>query len=121
MKKYLKTHISFVEENLKKKSQVDWKNLSEFNRTQIGFFQHERLIHLLITLFFGLLFFLSVIAELLLTAVGNSLIFLNIGLTAVNAIFLLVLGFYIGHYFILENGVQELYQLDKKIAAKNKI
>jgi uncharacterized BrkB/YihY/UPF0761 family membrane protein len=120
MKKYLKTHISFVEKNLKK-SRADWKTLSEFNRTQIDFFQHERLIHLLITLFFGLLFFLSVSVELLLTAAGNSLIFLNIGLTAVNAILLLVLGFYIGHYFILENGVQKLYRLDREITAKNKI
>jgi hypothetical protein len=110
MEKYLKEHINFIENTLKKESgNFDWRALSDFNRTQIGFFQHERWVHLLITLFFGLMFFGSVIAELWL---------MNTGLLAVGAILLIMLGFYIGHYFVLENGVQKLYRLEKEIAQR---
>jgi hypothetical protein len=116
MKKYLKEHINFIENILQKeKDDFDWKVLSDFNRTQIGFFQHERLVHLLITFFFGLIFFGSVMAELGMINAGNGLIFLNGGLLLVSAILLVMLGFYIGHYFILENGVQKLYRLEKEI------
>ena len=116
MKKYLKEHINFIENILQKENNdFDWDSLSDFNRTQIGFFQHERLIHLLVTFFFGLIFFGSVMAELGMINAGNGLIFLNAGLLLVSAILLVMLGFYIGHYFILENGVHKLYQLEKEI------
>ena len=69
---------------------------------RIQFFQHERLIHLLVTLFVGLaaiIFFLAfiVIKELLL-----GLIFL--------ILFILFIP-YIIHYYHLENGVQRLYKI----------
>jgi len=116
MEKYLKEHINFIEDILQKKSNFDWGSLSDFNRTQIGFFQHERLVHLLITFFFGLMFFGSVIAELWLINAGNNLVFLNAGLLVVGVILLIMLGFYVWHYFIMENGVQKLYQLEREIA-----
>lgn len=107
MKKFLKEHILFIENILQKeKKDFDWQALVDFHRVQIGFLQHERLAHLLITLFFGLVFFGSIIAQLILV---------NIGLMAASVILLGMLSFYIWHYFILENGVQKLYQLDKKI------
>lgn len=108
MQKALKQHIIFIENALKVKDRdFDWQALSDFHRAQIGFFQHERLIHLLVTLFFGIMFFFSVIVQLLLT---------NLGLLAISLILVIMLGFYIRHYFFLENGVQKLYELDKKIA-----
>jgi hypothetical protein len=54
-------------------------------------------------------------AELGMINVGNGLIFLNAGLLLVSAILLVMLGFYVAHYFVLENGVQKLYQLEKEI------
>jgi uncharacterized BrkB/YihY/UPF0761 family membrane protein len=117
MQKSLEEHITFIENILrKKKNNFNWKALSDFNQTRIGFFQHERLIHLLITLFFGLMFFSSVIAALLLTNAGNDSLFLNFGLLSISAILLLLLFFYVWHYFFLENGVQKLYQLENQIA-----
>jgi len=108
MQKALRQHIIFIENALKEKDRdFDWQALSDFHRTQIGFFQHERLVHLLVTLFFGVMFFLIVIAQLLMT---------NMGLLIISVILLVMLGFYIWHYFVLENGVQKLYELDKKIA-----
>ncbi len=110
MKKTLNQHTIFIEDILKNKNDnFDWKALGNFHRAQIGFFQHERLIHLLVTLFFALIFLGSVMMQLTL----NSL-----GFLVISAILLVMLGFYIRHYFILENGVQKLYQLDREISKR---
>ena len=76
---------------------------------KLAFLQHERLIHLLITLFLSL-FALMAIALL---------IFLPSLTTALLAGLLLVLvGGYLVHYYKLENGVQRLYRLDRKLEEK---
>lgn len=68
----------------------------------ILFFQHERLIHLLVTLLFAsmtlLSFFVFLITDYL-------------PVTALFALFLVLLIPYIFHYYHLENGVQKLYDL----------
>jgi hypothetical protein len=107
MKKQIKEHISFIENILKKEdTSFDWRGLGDFNRAQIEFFQHERLVHLLVTLFFGVMFLGTILTELFL---------LNMGLLIISFILLIVLIFYIVHYFFLENSVQKLYKLHKKI------
>jgi hypothetical protein len=116
MRKYIKEHINFIQNILQKENtNFDWHALSDFNKTQIKFFQHERLIHLLITLFFGLIFFVSIMAELLILNTGNNPVFSDIGLSAVNAILIIILIFYILHYFFLENSIQKLYRLNREI------
>ena len=118
MKKSIQEHIDFIKNNLQKENaNQDWSALSDFNRAQIGFFQHERLIHLLITLFWGLLFLSFIIIELLLNGDSNLLIF-NISLSVITILILVVLVFYIFHYFFLENSVQKLYELDKEITKR---
>jgi fatty acid desaturase len=110
MAEYLREHIRLVEEALRKqKTKIDWKALSEFNRMQIGFFQHERLVHLLITFFFAFMFVSITIAGLMLVSGG---------LLIISLILLVMLIFYVWHYFILENGVQKLYRLEKEIQAR---
>ena len=68
----------------------------------ILFFQHERLIHLLVTLSFAAMtlasFFVFLITDYL-------------PVTALAALFLVLLIPYIFHYYHLENGVQKLYDL----------
>lgn len=72
--------------------------------TKISFFQHERLIHLLVTLFYAL------ISLIFLALISISWIFI------IPTIPLLVfLICYILHYFKLENRVQYLYKLYDKI------
>ena len=68
--------------------------------TQIGFFQHERLIHLIVTVTFALLEMLAI----LLSVIADSLFSI---LLPVVILILLVL--YIRHYYILENEVQKMY------------
>lgn len=67
----------------------------------ISIFQHERLIHLLVTLFFSGMGIAALIAGVAL----ENLLFL--------VLFLIILVldiFYIRHYYILENGIQRLYR-----------
>jgi hypothetical protein len=76
---------------------------------KINFFQHERIIHLYVTLFYGLLF----------------IVFLGLGFVhymffPVFIIVLVFLAFYVVHYFRLENGVQYLYkQYDMMLEKKD--
>ncbi len=68
---------------------------------QIGFFAHERMIHLIVTVTFALLTIISLTLTLL---------------SAMPAPFVLTLGFivllipYIKHYYLLENAVQRMYE-----------
>lgn len=98
MKKYLYEYIDYIEKESKKKK-IDNKILEDLV-TKINFFQHERLIHLIITLFYALMFLIFMVL------ISLSYLF------AIPSLFLLIfLLFYIVHYFRLENGVQYLYKL----------
>lgn len=67
---------------------------------QIRFFQHERLVHLIVTVTFAILMVLS-----LLGCVFSP----QPSLFALVILLLVLLVPYIRHYYILENGVQMLY------------
>jgi hypothetical protein len=110
MDRYLREHEAYIRRCLEEDNPgTDWASLLAFHRAQLAFLQHERLIHLLITLFFAL-FALMAIAFL---------IFLPSLTTALLAGLLLVLvGGYVVHYYKLENGVQRLYHLDWKLEEK---
>lgn len=73
---------------------------------QIGFFQHERLVHLIVTVLFALM----TILVFFLAATNFAL------WTGVLLLLLLVLLIpYIKHYWLLENGTQKLYQYYDKM------
>lgn len=73
---------------------------------QIEFFQHERLIHLIVTVLFALCTVISVLC---------SLVVQNLILVALIVAFLILLVPYIMHYYLLENGVQKLYTYYDKL------
>lgn len=97
MKQYLKEYIKEVDKLLKNDA-VNQKYIDN-HLIKIGFFQHERLIHLIVTVFYALfvIFFLFL----------SSINFLYIIPTFILIIFLI---FYVLHYFFLENSVQYLYK-----------
>lgn len=68
--------------------------------TQIGFFQHERLIHLIVTVTFALLEMLAI----LLSVIADSLFSILLPV-----VILILLVPYIRHYYILEKEVQKMY------------
>ena len=102
MKKYLYEYIDYVINN---KNKINLEDML----IKINFFQHERLIHLIITLFYVIMFLIFLIL------VSLSYIFI------IPAFILLIFViFYIIHYFRLENGVQSLYFLYDEIKNKTK-
>lgn len=78
--------------------------------SQIGFFQHERLIHLIVTVVFALLTMLSVLGTAILG---------QISLFLLTILFLVLLVPYVMHYYLLENGVQKLYVYYDKLQSGN--
>ena len=74
-------------------------NLKE-HLVQVGFFQHERLIHLIVTVTFALLEMLAIV----LSVISDSLFTLLLPI-----VILILLIPYIRHYYILENEVQKMY------------
>ena len=97
MKKYLYDYIKEIDETIATNKVT--KDIVSEHLIKIGFFQHERLIHLLVTLTYA-------IALLLLCILILSYPLLSIAIVIVT-IFLV---FYVKHYFHLENGVQYLYK-----------
>ncbi|MCX7748924.1 MAG: hypothetical protein N2645_18845 [Clostridia bacterium] len=110
MLKYLNSHEKFIKKALENEdTDYDWKSLSDFHRTQIAYIQHERLIHLLVTLSFGLFAFISVYFTMILNRV--EIVLLDI-------LLLTLLVPYIIHYFKLENGISRWYHLDNEITRR---
>ena len=88
----------------------DYEKLMETHLAQISFFQHERLVHLLVTILFAILTFATFF--LLYMQMGFSVLAeegLSWGLLALFLLLLVLLVPYIMHYFLLENSVQKMY------------
>ena len=108
MKKYLKEYVAEIDKLLE--SDVD--NITEVidkHLIKINFFQHERLIHLLVTLAYAIMAIISFIAS------TTTPMFVFVGVILV--LFLIP---YVLHYFFLENNVQYLYiQYDKMLKIRD--
>lgn len=76
------------------------RNKLKEHLVQVGFFQHERLIHLIVTVTFALLEMLAIV----LSVISDSLFTLLLPI-----VILILLIPYIRHYYILENEVQKMY------------
>lgn len=103
-----------LKDYLEKMEKLDMKTLTEEEKSramkdlliQIGFFQHERLIHLIVTVIFALLTMLSILGAALLQQISMFLL---------TVLFFVLLVPYIMHYYLLENGVQKLYTYYDKL------
>ena len=101
MKNEVKEYISEVEIRLRDKDGIDKRFVSEM-LTRIQFYQHERLIHLIVTMTFAIMTVISfymLVTSYSLPALLLSLLFLGLVIP------------YIAHYYFLENSVQKLYRL----------
>ncbi|MDR2253300.1 MAG: hypothetical protein LBD97_05470 [Bifidobacteriaceae bacterium] len=95
------------------------RRLARFHARETANFQHERLIHLLVTLFFAgfLLALLAGLVVVLLSPLeATETTSLAWALAAGCVVVAVLEAFYIQHYYQLENGVQRLYQLDLPLA-----
>ena len=111
MEKRILNYRKYIDELLMN-SDLDWEAVIREHLIQISFFQHERLIHLIVTITFAILEMIAIG----LTVVSFTL---WIGLLAIALLILLVP--YIRHYYILENEVQKMYwQYDKMVEKRDK-
>lgn len=108
MKKYLYNYIEEIDTLLNNNKKIT-DDIVKNHLTKISFFQHERLIHLLVTLFYAVIFIVFV-------ALG----FIHYTFFIVTLIIMVFLICYVIHYFHLENGVQYLYKQYDKMIRKNK-
>lgn len=80
---------------------TDWEAVLQEHLVQVSFFQHERLVHLVVTVTFAILTMIALaiycIAEYM-------------PMLALIVLLLVLLIPYIGHYYTLENEVQKMYQ-----------
>ena len=106
MRKYINECIK--ETNKKLKGDITSNDINDL-LIKIKFFQHERLIHLIVTLFCILLFIIFIVLMFY-----TKLFFIP------TVIAMVLIIFYIVHYFFLENSVQYLYRLYDDMNAKIK-
>lgn len=109
MKSEIKEYKALVKKTLDDDSkETDWRQLVEDMTARIGFYQHERLVHLIVTMTFAIMTVLC----LVFSGGAPNLIMLLGGL------FLMLEIPYVLHYYFLENSVQELYTLYYKAKEK---
>ncbi len=95
---------------LKSGQGIDWDELYEFQKDQLGRLQRERLVHLLVTLFFALA---SLLTFGLAVLGGENYVFYVLFL-----LFFIPAIFYVFHYYFLENTCQRWYKLLDEIWRK---
>ncbi|MBQ6235881.1 MAG: hypothetical protein IJK54_08170 [Clostridia bacterium] len=111
MKKRLLAYLQQIDELLKHPPiAVNYDDEVKKHLVQIGFFMHERLIHLIVTVLFALL---AVGVALFAVASPGIPIFLLFG-----ALLVLLIP-YIMHYYLLENGVQKMYEQYDELLARS--
>jgi len=103
----MKRHERYVEEMLDKNlDQEALKDLLEYHDKQIRWMQHERLVHLIVTLFVCLFTLLSF---------GFTMLKPTIPCFVLLALLIILTVAYIIHYYRFENGVQKWYELSNRI------
>ena len=101
MKKQIQEYVKMIKLILTEdKPGTNWVEVAARHLVKIQFYQHERLIHLIVTALFAVMEVICV-ATLLATS--------NLWSLALMVMILVLLVPYIGHYYFLENSVQELY------------
>ena len=108
MKKRIVAYLEYIDSLLKEESgSRDWDKEIEKHLTQIAFFSHERLVHLIV---FALVAVSTVVSILAMIISEQIIIF-----PLVLMLFVLLIP-YCMHYYLLENSVQRMYdQYDEMI------
>ena len=106
MEKTVLTRVKEAEDFLAAGKTENKEEYLKYLARWIAYIQHERLIHLIVTMSFAIMSMLTI------------MMFFQSGTLAILGalfIFVVTLGFYVRHYFILENKTQYLYDLYDKI------
>ena len=115
MTKYVKAYLELINDFLKNRassaSGEETENMLKELEMKILYFQHERLIHLIVTVLFAILEVMMICLDMTYPTIRSVLL---------SVMFLVLLIPYIFHYYFLENSVQELYRIrDELISLKS--
>lgn len=112
IKKWCRQHQTQVEQFISEDhTPEETQQELKYHLQKICFLQHERLVHLIVVFFTIVitLFALGVVLYLPDTIIASGPIFFG---------FLILLAFYLAHYFFLENTVQHWYRLYEELLDK---
>ena len=98
--KYTDSLIKMYQDNPEEISQSLDQAIKD-HLVQLGFFAHERLIHLIVTVTFAILCLMSMAMTVISFSISSFLL---------TIIFLVMMIPYIRHYYLLENSVQRMYE-----------
>ncbi len=111
MRRYMIAYLEWLTKKLQHPETLSTEEISSLRKeilVQIGFMQHERLIHFLVVILVGIAFFLTL---------GMCLYFQTAGLVILCVMLLGLLAPYLWHYYFLENTTQKIYVLYNRVAA----
>ena len=113
MTAYLKKYMKEIQRRLEEYAdQTELEEIFLEHKDKIAFMQHERIVHFLVTMMFAIVLAIFVCAFLF---TENPALFVLV------VIIMVLLGFYIKHYYFLENTVQEMYKIyDKMLILRRK-
>jgi Flp pilus assembly protein TadB len=101
MKKRILAYLAYIDHMLESDEEQDWEKQAELHLTQIRFFAHERLVHLLVFILVAICTVMCILAFVL----SSALMILPL----IVMLFVLLVP-YCMHYYLLENSVQRMYQ-----------
>ncbi|MBQ8413396.1 MAG: hypothetical protein IJX12_07325 [Lachnospiraceae bacterium] len=99
MKKRILAYLEYID-NIIEKEDRNWDREIEKHLIQIGFFAHERLVHLIVMVLFAI----GTLMGILYLNYSGKMIIL-----ALVVAFMVLLVPYVMHYYLLENSVQKMY------------
>ncbi|WP_143807033.1 hypothetical protein [Papillibacter cinnamivorans] len=108
MKQFIRDHEEELRRGLENGEAPE--KLMRLHREKLAWLQHERLVHLLVTLTTLLVFLAVTVALVLNPGFVQGLLFLAVAV---------ILIFYLLHYFLLENSVQHWYRLSDELRRKS--
>ena len=117
MKNRILTYRKYIDSLLQSEEDCDWKYIKQEHLIQVAFFQHERLVHLIVTITFAILELLTVCAYAIVGAIDSAL---SMPLLVLAIAILILLVPYIKHYYLLENEVQKMYKQYDQICEKER-
>lgn len=111
MERRIIDYCKMIDQMLADGTEMDWTEAKREHLVQISFFQHERLIHLIVTVTFALLEMISTVIVLLTD---------NLAMIILSILLLGLLLPYIRHYYRLEDEVQKMYRQYDRMTEKQK-
>ena len=115
MEKRIRAYEKYIKQATNKKlNENERARLARYHFEMLENFQHERIIHLIVMLFFV---FITIVFLFVTTivAVTCDLQFAAIPLYILTLILVILTGCYIKHYYFLENHIQNLYDHTAKL------